>query len=76
MAEDQGIVLAAVDDGGFEADARRPAVEDQVDVRAEVGVDVGRGGGADPSEPVRGRGGDAAAEPGEEPLGDGLVGDA
>ena len=66
----------AVDDGGLDPHPARPAVEHDVDVVAEVGAHVGRGGGAHAPEPVGRRRGDAAAERAQQRERDRLVGHA
>ena len=67
------VVAGAVDDRRLDPDPARAAVEDHVDVVAQVGPDVVGRGRADPPEPVGGRGGDPAAETAQQPLGERLV---
>ena len=68
--QDLGWIDSAVHDRALEADRRGAAVEDRVAGRVEQGADVvedvGGGGGAHASEPVRGWRRDAAAEAIEE----------
>ena len=61
-SQDGRRVDGQVDDGGLDADARRAAVEHQVDIVAEVLPHVLSGRGAHPTEPVGRGSGDATSE--------------
>ena len=73
--QDRRFAARAVDDRRLDADATRPAVEDHVDVVAEIGEHVGGGGGAHATEPVGRRCRHPTAERAQQRERERLVGD-
>ena len=55
-----------LDDGRFQADRRRPAIDDQRDAATEIGRHGGRRGGADAARGIGAGGGERPPEPGDE----------
>lgn len=74
--EDPWGFVGEVDDGGLESDFAGAAVEDEVDVDEDFGVDVLGGGGAEGHEGIGGGGGDGAPGLADDFEGDGVAWDS
>ena len=68
--QQSGRVARQVEDRGFQADGRRPAVEDQVDPTLQVGQDMLGAGRREAVRPIGAGGGQRPAAPGDQVAGD------
>ena len=73
-AQNRGSGGSQVDHGGFDSDAAVAAVQDQIDIVAQIAPDMLGGGGADAVGSVGAGGGDGAGEFLEQLQGDGMIG--